>query len=227
MVSVLVPYRPDRGYRDRAWKWNRRRWEAMPDAELVVSIAPEGRSPAEFNHPLAINQAAERAKGNILVIADADTAFDPQWVADAANLVETGIAPWVLPRFYDKVGRRSSSEVLGADPLGPMPDYTPEWHGDSVSWSGLVVVSVEAFEAVEGYDERISWWGADDICFGLTMDALWGKHVRLEGSAVHLWHPQSLADTYGHERHAEQQALVDRYIAAAEDPEAIREVRFS
>lgn len=225
-VSVLVPYRPDGGHRDRAWRFNRRRWETTGH-ELVLELAPDGAHPGEFNHPLAINRAAARATGDVLVIADADTTFDPAWVAEAARLVATGAAAWVLPRFYDKITKRASRRILAGDPAGPIGPYEVEWRGDSVSWAGLVVVPRAGFETVGGYDERIAWWGADDVAFGLTMTALVGPVTRLEGAAMHLWHPQPLEHTYGHERHRSQQRIVDRYIAAADQgPDAIRKVRF-
>ncbi len=111
----------------------------------------------------------------------------------------------------------------GADPAAAKTD----WVGEAVSWSGLVMVPREGFEAVRGYDERISWWGADDCAFALTMNALWGDCARLPGAAFHLWHPAPLDQTYGHQEHRRQQALVDRYIAAAGDPDAISRVRAS
>jgi hypothetical protein len=225
VISVLVPYRPDGGHRDRAWEWIRRRWTEF-DVELVIEADDGGEHPGEFNHPRAINRAAARAAGDVFIVADADTAFDPAWVRDAVHRVTDGAARWCLPRCYDKLTEASTAKLLAGAPTAAIGAYDVEWCGDSVSWAGLVVVPREAFDRVGGYDERIAWWGADDVCFGLTMDALWGRHTRVAGAAMHLWHPQPSEHTYGHRRHPGQQALVNRYVAAAENPEAIRKVRF-
>lgn len=227
MISVLVPYRPDGGQREETWQWLKQRWLSMGAAvELIAESDDGGAHPGEFNHPLAINRAAAVAQGSVLVIADCDTAFDPGWVLRAAIKIQSGDAAWVLPLSYEKLDKASTAAVLKQDPAEPITRYRTEWIGTAVNWSGIVVVPRLAFQRCGGYDERIAWWGGDDIAFGLTMDALWGPHLRLPGRAMHLWHPQPKRETYGHERHADQQALVDRYIAGAGDANAIEAVRF-
>src|SRR4051794_3600058 len=107
-ISVLVPYRPDGGYRDRNWEWNERRWRALfPSCELVVEADDGGSSPAEFNHPRALNRAAARASGDFFVVADVDIVPDPAWLARAAQAIEKG-AKWCVCSEYLKLGARSS-----------------------------------------------------------------------------------------------------------------------
>lgn len=228
MLSVIVPYRPDGGHRDRSWEWVRSRWEALlPRADIVIGTDDGGSSPGEFNHPLAINRAVADSVGDVLLIADADTAFDPLWVERANLLVEYGEAPWIMPMYYDKLTERFSSWVLEQDPrliIEPTADDI-DWRGSNVSWAGLIMVSRTAFNFVGGYDERFAWWGADDVAFGLTMDALIGRHLRLKGSAFHLWHPQPASDTQ-HPHSAAQNRLVEKYKAAAGDKRAMQLVRF-
>jgi hypothetical protein len=231
MISALVPYRSGEEFRDESWAWNRRRWEMLlPEVEVIVGEEDGGDDPGHYNHPLAINRAAKQASGNVFVIADADTAFDPAWILEAARLITEDGAPWVLPTWYDKLNHRSSRRILGMDPdydiTANLDRYRLEWRGESVAWSGMVVVPREAFEAVGGYDERYAKWGADDMAFGLSMDTLWGPHTRLPGSCFHFWHPAPLSQTYGHDRHREQYDLGERYKAAAGDPAAMTEVRF-
>lgn len=234
-ISVIVPYRPDGGWRDRAWErvvspfWSGvvDGWSA--DAELLISEPePTGPGhPGDFNHPLAINRAAEAARGDLLLIADADCLPDSRYPRLAEHAIRNG-AQWCLPRFYRKLSRDSTEGMLAYNPPRPgswlVSDAACEWIGDSVSWAGCPIVHREAFRDAGGYDERIAWWGGDDICFGLTMTTLYGDAVRLEG-ITHLWHPDPPEHNYGHERHPEQWAIVQRYIAAAGDVLAIRQVR--
>lgn len=227
-LSVLVPYRPDGGWRDESWAWIRQRWEILlPEVELIVCDdgGDPSQNPGHFNHPLAINTAAKLATRDVFCIADADTAFGADWITDAVQLVHEGAA-WVLPSFYDKLTQRATKQVRWAPPVVSLDRYAREWRGDCVSWSGMVVVSREGFETVGGYDERFSKWGADDMCFGLSMDTLWGRHTRLPGSCYHLWHPAPLQHTYGHDRQQEQYYLGERYRSAANRPNAMRRVRF-
>jgi hypothetical protein len=200
-LSILVPYRPGEPWRDRSWtEAVRPAWQEIVDhlnAELIVESPGPGAHPGEFNHPRAINAARQRASGEVLVIADADTEPDPpSWIVAAAGLIALGRAHWVLPAEYAQ------------------------------SWSGCVVVAAWAFDLVGGYDERWEFWGSDDAAFSKCMDTLVGPVTRLEGRCLHYWHPRPSAHHYGHERHREQHALQERYDAAAGDVEAMRLVRF-
>lgn len=214
-ASVLVPYRADGAWRDRAWEWNRLRWETL-GVELIVTSPGPGAGAADFNHPRAINQAAEEASSDVLIVADADTGSEAEWVQEAVALVRSG-APWVLPRFYDKLTRESTELLLGESSI---PPYEVEWRGDSVSWSGLVVVPREGFKAVGGYDERWIYWGGDDVAFACAMNTLWGRVQRLEGAAVHLWHSREGLDAQPQDQHE----LMYRYLAAEGDAAAMHEL---
>lgn len=247
-LSVIVPYRPDGGERDDTWRyvcapyWSRIIDDWRSDAELVIETPePSGPGhPGDFNHPAAINRAAERSSGELLLIADADTVPDD----DYPWRVEAGLrrhgAQWALPRFYRKLTRSASINV-GSDARWARASRSPvvvgehevdwrlpegyyEWIGDAVSWSGCVAIPRSVFFDVAGYDERIAWWGADDVAMGVTLTTLYGEPARLNG-VTHFWHPTPLEHNYGHARHTAQQALVDRYTAAAGDASAIRSVR--
>jgi hypothetical protein len=226
-VSVLVPYRPDGGYREQAWEHLLGPSWAASGAEVIVESPGDGAHPGEFNHPLAINTAAAKASGDVFLIADADTYWTkglPELLVEAVR----GGAPWAMPRHYAKLTVTQSRSLVKGRPSQSVAGLhaRAHWVGDSVSWSGLVCVPQAAFHEVGGYDERWEFWGADDVAFGLSLDTLVGEHVRIEGSCLHLWHPEPLGQTYGHSRHREQYALGERYKAAAGDAAAMREVRF-
>jgi hypothetical protein len=186
-VSVLVPYRPDDGARQEAWEnVVQPLWE-QTGAELIVESPGPGASPAEFNHPLAINRARERASGEVLIIADADCAWTPYllpaFLVDACTK-SSGLA---LPRRYAKLtGSQTRRLVRGTTPPSERMLQKAEWVGDAVSWSGLVCVRAEDFDAVGGYDERYEWWGSDDVAFGLSVETLLGPTRRIDGSVLHL-----------------------------------------
>lgn len=225
MISVLVPYRPDGGYRDRAWEWVKQRWEKVPGVDLIVAGDDGGSNPGHFNHPLAINRAAENATGDVYVIADADTSFQPEWIHEAASLVREGAAAWILPKYYNKLTQAATESILDG-PVDAIMEGELEWQGNGVNNAGLVVVPRSAFWTVGGYDERFTWWGADDVCFRITMDWMWGQSSLLDGAAWHLWHPTPAPVTYGHPEHERQQALMQEYVDAAGDRASVQAVRF-
>lgn len=223
MISVLVPYRPDGAYRDRSWVWLKQRWERMPGIDLIVASDDGGSNPGHFNHSLAINRAAENATGDVYVIADADTSFHPEWVHEAASLVRDGAAAWVLPKSYKKLSEQATEDVLNG-PVDATMTGVVEWEDEGSG--GLVVVPRPAFWAVGGYDERFTWWGADDVCFKIAMDWMWGECSRLDGAAWHFWHPAHESGTYEHPEHDRQHVLMQEYVDAAGDRTAVQAVRF-
>jgi hypothetical protein len=236
-ISVIVPWRADGGWRDLAWArvvapfWSRVVEEWPADAELILETPPPSGPghPGDFDHPGAINRGVARSSGTLLLIADADTLPDASYPRLAARAITVG-QQWALPAYYRKLTQEATESMLAYAPTSPgswlVSDEACEWIGERVSWSGCVAVPRESFLDAGGYDERISWWGADDVAFGLTMTTLYGDAWRVAG-VTHLYHPAPPEHNYGHPRHKIQQAIVDRYVAATGDPAAIRRVRAS
>lgn len=224
MISALVAYRPTRdGHRDAAW-----RLKVLPYLELVcdevIVEAPSSTgdgSPDDFNKPAAINRARARARGDVLVIADADTY--PGDVRSMVYLLNTPWrhVPWVLPQRYVKLTREASHDYLyGPARAGTETDY--EWVGNGVSWSAGVVCRATDFDRAHGFDERFARWGADDVAFAMTMNALVGEVERHPCACYHYWHPGA----EGRAQPGDQHDLMWRYLSAAEEgPEAVAYVR--
>lgn len=83
-ISVLVPFKPDGGYRDRNWSWIKKRYEIlMPNAEICV-----GNSNIEpYCKAAAVNSAAKLATRDIFIIADADIVFDIKDIYSAIKML--------------------------------------------------------------------------------------------------------------------------------------------
>lgn len=221
IISALVAYRPTRdGHRDEAW-----RREVLPYLELVcdevIVEAPEPAGdggPDDFNKPAAINRARQRARGDVLLIADADT--HPGDVPRMVELLERG-APWVLPERYVKLTREATHDWLYGPPR-PFVEGDYEWVGRGVSWSAGVVCWAQGFDRAAGFDERFAQWGADDVAFAMCMNALVGPVERHPCACYHYWHPG--AD--GRVQPQAQHDLMWLYLQAAEtSPAAVVRVR--
>lgn len=190
-ISVLVPFKPDGGYRDKDWEWLKRRYEfLMPNAELCIAdsdITPYCRS-------AAVNNAAKQASRDILVIADADIAFDIKLMETAVKMLSNHA--WVIPHEERKeLNEAHTIELLKKDPAITMSD--DDFTG-CVSFpygvSSIILVPRRYFEYVGGFDERFKGWGYEDNAFAMAMDVLCGPHARLQGGVIwHLYHhPQYL-----------------------------------
>lgn len=234
-VSVLVPYRPDGAERSAVWEWLVQRWTKWiaVDGRTWLEVGGDGgdgemaEEGVPFSRTRAINSLAARTIGDVFVIADADTAFDPAWLASAVDAVTSPDGPaWVLPSQYRKLTEAATRAALGSTPYIDLSFAECEWIGNEICWSGMIVVRREAFEAVGGFDERFHRWGEDDTSFAAAISTLVEPVTRIPGACYHLWHPTSLEETYGAEGFAEMRVLAQRYLDAWGDPDEMRKVRF-
>ncbi len=193
-LSFLIPFRDSDGTRTAGHQWLLKRWQHFyPDAEFC--IAPDdGLDP--FNKSLAVNNAAKLATGDTFVVLDADTWVapkspkDPDPMADAFERIAHGI-PWVIPVHQNfRLKEAASKAIMATDPTAasfpPVRMSMIETRGPVVGFCH--VMPRAAFEAVGGYDERIRGWGGEDTSFTWAMDIVNGKHRKLHGIAVCLWH---------------------------------------
>jgi hypothetical protein len=56
------------------------------------------------------------------------------------------------------------------------------------------------------------------------MNALWGPVCWLDGVAYHLWHPPQETSAHRNREVVEQRRLHQAYIAANENPDAVRKL---
>jgi len=191
-VSVIVPWRPDNGPRDRAWDWIRRRYAALhPWFEVVVGTCPD----AHWRKGVAVARAIEQASGWTLVIADADCFVSAKALRDSVAIVETNPeVSWVIP--HGKVNRldeAATAEVM-AGPFGRR-DFTglglQRAAYEGYPGGGMLVIERSKYEASGGIPSVFKGWGAEDEALSVILDTLVpGQRVRLGHDLIHLYHPQ-------------------------------------
>jgi hypothetical protein len=218
-VSVVVPWRPT-DERQPLWDWCRRRWESEPLVDEIVEC-DSGQHP--FTRGTSINRGVEAAKGDIIVIADADTFVSD--IRGAIAMVGSGVVPWCvnygLWRYY-RVDPASTQEYLSGE-LATRNDPF-RFLERCVSYSGCVVLSREAFESVGGFPETLLGWGYEDNCLQHALDTLVGPHARSNGFAVQLFHDHSDESQRFRQPHIGQNRSVsDLYAAATGKPDEMRE----
>lgn len=221
-ISVLIPYQPDGGARDRAFAWVRERYLSLwPDAEVCVGRYEE----RPFSRARAINRAARRAGGDVFVIADADLAFEPAVLSASLELLTRHA--WVIPftsvRYLTEAG---TARLLGEAPtcaLNVAPDET--WRELCGSVGGINMVPRRHFEEVAGFDERFVDWGSEDLAFAAAMNTLCGPLARVFARVAHLWHPYIPPAKKRASPHFRTGAeLYARYEAASGDPKEMHRI---
>jgi hypothetical protein len=228
-LSILVPWRDDEGNRSAVKAWVLDRWALhYPDAE-IVEAADDGGIP--FSKAMAVNAAAARASGDVFAILDADTWVAPETVAAGLAAIRSGKARWVLPcRQAHRLTEQLTAKLLASDPGAPLPKISTLARQHVEVTTGAVgflhLLPRAAFEAVNGMDPRFRGWGGEDSTFIGAVDTLWGPHLRLEGTALHLWHPRPrVAGKRVWPGQVERNSvLMRRYHACRGNPAAMRQL---
>jgi N-terminal domain of galactosyltransferase len=226
-VSVVIPVRitgdPHRG---RLFDWvNKRLHAQLPDAHFVHG--GDGAASGPFNRSKAVNTAVRQARGDVLVIADADVAV-AGWVLRSAVgwAHQSGDRPWAIPYtdfLHLRPGQteglleKAPDEVLPtvADPAKRFIATTSPLERFGGSVCGVIVIRRDNFERVGGYDERFVGWGWEDSSLAAALWTMVGPPLRLWGEALHLYHP---LDPKRFQNHASR-ALGRRYTDAMGKPD--------
>jgi glycosyltransferase involved in cell wall biosynthesis len=186
-VSVLVPWRPDGGARDRAWAWLRQRYGRLHPGWQIVESGPQTGA---WRKGAAVADALDRATGDVLVIADADCVVEASELERATELVRSREAPWVVPHTRVKrLDEKSTAAVLGRDPASSdVSGRLSRQAYTGFAGGGIVIVRRSDYEASGGIPDRFEGWGAEDEALAAILDTLVGPHERFEGDLWHLWH---------------------------------------
>jgi glycosyltransferase involved in cell wall biosynthesis len=242
-LSVLIPFTSQDLHRIRTVTWVKEFYETHLPRGTEFIIGTNYDQP--FCKTAAVNQAASKATGDIIVILDADCYMDPNDLVDAAERIRSaqarGIKTWFVPyrRFY-RLREDISDELLRSDPCRPLviPDPPPASYievnrNTNISaghwWGALVqIMPLEAFRAAGGMDERFKGWGGEDISFMHAVDTLWGKHKTTNNPVYHIWHPTKPGRWKGTRMWDGQEVpemndwLVDKYEEAKYDHDAMK-----
>jgi len=237
-ISLLIPFTSKNKDRNASFNWLVRYWRnELPEAEIVVGTSKS----RPFCKGEALNDAARKATGKVLVIIDADAYLDGVIIDTAANEILENIDNhlWLVPyrRLY-RLTKQITREILQSDPRDPMrvPDPPPEdWvqnQGHSQRYGhryGAMIMMFprEALDVIGCFDERFKGWGGEDVALVRALDTLWGKHKSTDNSIFHLWHNVIGKDyrtrSWEGQKHSNAK-LAMRYHRASRKPSEMREL---
>ena len=213
-VTVIVPRGGSCPYRERAWQYLRTLWARhYPDMEVV-----EGWCHGDvWCKAEAVADALPRARGDILVVADADV-----WVPGIAEAVRQleqyswAVPHWLVYRLTEEASRPDRIEREGWD--GP----TVERPYVGYEGGGMVVLPRDLYVDAP-LDPRFRGWGQEDEAWALALRTIGGPPWRGTAPLYHLWHPPQarLSRRFGS---SESIALFDLYRVAAGHREAMDQV---
>ncbi len=242
-ISLLIPFGSTDQIRHATFKWLLEYWlHELPDAEIVV-----GRSRATvFCKGRALNNAAKRATGKVLVVLDADTYMPGAVIEKCASQVlaaqEAGNHLWYVPyrRLY-RLNKKCTARVLKSDPKKPLRFPDPpsqsciDKKGKDKSGYGhrfgamITIMPREALQVLGCFDERFKGWGGEDIAILRALDTLYGLHKTSDNQVLHLHHP-FIGRTYktrawgGQAAGGANNKLASQYNIATGHPKKMREL---
>jgi glycosyltransferase involved in cell wall biosynthesis len=213
-ISILVPFHTTDTNSQRAknWEWLHKYWKKqLPGAELIMGVDSEvGKDNKPFSKSCAVNDAASKASGDILVIVDADGYISVDSILKCADEIRKARKKkrklWFIPyRQFYRLTEDASKKILESDPEKscrysnkPPDDHvlnTEKFNGLLGSAYGhrygalIQIMPKEAFELVGGWDERFRGWGGEDYAAMKAMDTLYWPHKTLPSPVFHIWHP--------------------------------------
>lgn len=200
-ISLLIPFSSGSQIRERTFQWLLKYWaHELPCAEICI-----GKSKGKiFCKGEALNHAARKATGKVLVILDADTYFDGEIINHCADriLEELEHHLWYVP--YNKLYRLTkeiTDKILDSPPQDPLriphPPLPDDIEYSNMDKSGyghrygamITIMPREALDVLGCFDERFKGWGGEDIAILRALDTLYGLHKTTDNDVLHLWHP--------------------------------------
>lgn len=213
-VSVLVPYRPDGGQRDRVWEYLKWEWkDHFPNWEVITGACPDG----PWVKALAVEDALSRASGKTLIISDADVWCDG--VEEAVFRVQD--SQWAVPHtMVHRLSESATRDVMSSLPIDE-DDLDELKHLGQLA-GGMTVIRRRLYEEAP-LDPRFKGWGQEDQSAALAWRALGGVPWRGHDPLWHFWHPPMPRKnrSVGSD---ESVRLYRRYLNASYNPVAMRRI---
>lgn len=208
-AAVVVPYSPTDQYRQDAWRYVR--------AHLVEDYG-EPIVGWMFSKAASVNALVRGSDADVLIIHDADSYVDNAVLDEAVRIVLSGRAQWVVPHgMVYRLGKGSTQRWMETGDPATRAICRAVYQGPA--GGGIVVLSRQAFDTVNGMDERFTDWGWEDQAWGRALGTLCGPYVRLGADLTHLWHPPAVLDSTPS---AAMRAHYQRYKAATFHPRMMR-----
>lgn len=175
------------------------------------------RNHSSFNKSWGLNVAAQYAKSDRLLMADADMVIPHGTILkiiDEFNHGSDAINPYL--ELVD-LSQAHTTAVLAGNKSFQETHYEMDVNRETIGHNlpfcgGIFAISAQLFAGIGGMDERFSGWGGEDNAVTLKVQRSAKKMVTLESEiAYHLWHQKSHMDSNNSKDYVRNLALLSMY----------------
>lgn len=200
-ISLLIPFSSRNWLREQTFEWLLKYWACeLPEAEVVIGTSKS----KVFCKGQALNQAARKARGEVLVILDADAYLPGEIIVRCANriLEELPHHLWYVPyRHLYRLTKAITKRIVESDPCNPLRLHSPPspsqidlGHGERSGYGHrfgamITIIPRQALQVLGCFDERFKGWGGEDVAILRALDTIYGLHKTTDNDVLHLWHP--------------------------------------
>lgn len=157
------------------------------------------RNEDEFKKSSAFNRAAEMATGDVLCFYDVDILIDPVYLEESQNLLMSGKTDHSYPfnGLFVDLQKEAFEDILPIFDFPEMLLALPERHigfsnhsvivASDSSPGGVNMITREAFQRMNGFDENFIGWGFEDTDF-MNRSKRVNRVSRIEHPDAICWH---------------------------------------
>lgn len=180
-ISILINHKSD-CQNDKNWLSIKKRYDILlPNAEICVGHY--GRD--QYNKSFVINNAAKKATKDVFIIADSNVAFNIESLKKGLELLKeyAFIIPYGDLIYLNQNSTRYFRNLPSDTTINNA--FFAGYKKEPNHMGAIFIVSRNCFEAIEGFDEKITEWDEENMDFAKRLFDKFGNYKRL--TAYSIW----------------------------------------
>lgn len=185
-LGIVIPYRPTHPDRRMAAERVIAHLQAAFPEPFELVLADDGFDP--FSRGASITTFAWPLDVDVYLVCDADLVVPAEQLREAVRLAEQGPGLVVPFSRYLYLTPQQTRRICDS-PRRALPARPRAQWNMTGSVGGAGTFDRRTLEVTGGYPAVFRGWGMEDVAFELLADELAGPTRRVDGDALHLYHP--------------------------------------